>query len=156
MSLSAYNPVSGANFLSDDEEGSLKTLSSDDRSPTYTDYIAGVILTNGLAVMSLNVAVYVTSLSGLLLPFWVFGSAAASYLVSSRTTRGHLMVGVKTAVASTIVGILMIPAFTGAELDAVVPVLACYLVGGVLGAYLALRDRMRSLRAVSARARAQP
>ncbi len=130
-------------------------MSSDERSPTYTDYVAGIILTNGLAVMSLDVAVYISFLSGLLVPFWVFGSAAASYLVCTRTTRGHLVVGAKTAVASTIVGVLMIPAFTGAELEAVVPVLACYLVGGMLGSYLALRDRMRRLRAASARAKAQ-
>lgn len=131
-------------------------MSSDERSPTLTDYFAGVILTNGLAVMALNVAVYVSFLSGLLIPFWVVGSAAASYLVCTRTTKGHLVVGAKTAVASTIIGVLMIPAFTGAELDSVVPVLACYLVGGVSGAYLALRDRMRRLREAATSANAQP
>jgi len=131
-------------------------LSSDERSPTLTDYLAGVVLTNGLAVMALNVAVYVSFLSGLLIPFWVVGSAAASYLVCTRTTKGHLVVGAKTAVASTIMGVLMIPAFTGAEFDSVVPVLACYLVGGVSGAYLALRDRMRRLREAATSANAQP
>lgn len=131
-------------------------MSSDERSPTLTDYLAGVVLTNGLAVMALNVAVYVSFLSGLLIPFWVVGSAAASYLVCTRTTKGHLVVGAKTAVASTIMGVLMIPAFTGAEFDSVVPVLACYLVGGVSGAYLALRDRMRRLREAATSANAQP
>jgi len=114
-----------------------------ERRPTLFDYVAGAILMNGLATMALYVAVYLSLIEFLLIPLWFLAAGVSAYLVCRRTTKQHLMVGIKTAVLSIVVGVVMLPTFGSLELPQIVMVLICYLVGSFGGAYYALKQQMR-------------
>ena len=94
---------------------------------------------NGLAAM-----VIILSPSGLLdIPLWFFAAGVSAYLVCRRTMKQHLMVGIKTAALSIVLGVVMIPTFPTLELPQIVAVLICYFVGSVVGAYYALKQQLR-------------
>jgi uncharacterized membrane protein YoaK (UPF0700 family) len=103
------------------------------------DYFAGAILMNGLAAM-----VIFLSPSGLLsIPLWFFAAGVSAYLVCRRATKQHLIVGIKTAAVSIVLGVVMIPTFSTLEISQIITVLICYFVGSVVGAYYALKQQLR-------------
>ncbi len=109
-----------------------------ERHPTLFDYFAGAILMNGLAAM-----VLLLSQSGLLyIPLWFFSAGISAYLVCRRTTKQYLMVGIKIAALSIVLGVVIIPTFVSLELPQIVTVLICYFVGSVVGAYYALKQQL--------------
>jgi ABC-type transport system involved in cytochrome c biogenesis permease component len=60
-----------------------------------------------------------------------------------RTTRQHLLTGVKTAAVSTILGVPLIPLLQRLDLGNILVILACFFVGSIGGAYSALRTQLR-------------
>ena len=117
-----------------------------ERKPATFDYFAGGLLTSGLVWFWLQFISYfpdptIASLTG---PVFIAASAVSTYLVCKRTTRGHLAVGVKTALSSWLVTVLILLSF-GLELDIslILILLVCFALGGLAAAYLALKDRLR-------------
>jgi len=121
-------------------------LTNVERKPVIFDYFAGGLLTSGLVWFWLQFISYfpdptIASLTG---PVFIAASAVSAYLVCKRTTRGHLAVGVKTALSSWLVTVLILLSF-GLELDIslILILLVCFVFGGLAAAYLALKDRLR-------------
>ena len=114
-----------------------------ERKPVLFDFFAGAILTNGLSTMALYLAAYEPFFILLLIPLWCLAAAVSSYLVCKRTSRDHLIVGVKTALISIALGVITIPTFQTLDLGQIIVTLACFLVGSIGGAYVALRDQLK-------------
>jgi len=121
-------------------------LTNVERKPIIFDYFAGGLLTSCLVWFWLQFISYfpdptIASLTG---PVFIAASAVSAYLVCKRTTRGHLGVGVKTALSSWLVTVLILLSF-GLELDMnlIIILLICFVLGGLAAAYIALKDRFR-------------
>ena len=117
-----------------------------ERRPVIFDYFAGGLLTSSLVWFWLQFISYfpdptIASLTG---PVFIATSAVSAYLVCKRTTGGHLAVGVKTALSSWLITVLILLSF-GLELDMylIVILLVCFVLGGLVAAYLALKGRLR-------------
>ena len=121
-----------------------------ERTPKLFDYIAGAILTNGLATMALYLAAYEPFFQLLLIPLWCFSAGVATYLVCMRTSKGHLLIGVKTAVLSVVFGVVIIPTLENLDLGQLLIVLVCFLVGAFGGAFYALRGQLKQPKKVPA------
>ena len=94
----------------------------------------------------------VTSLPILVLaaiPVYCLGSALSAYFVCQRTSKQHLVVGAKTAIVTFFLGIFMI-GFTDFNIDLLILLFVCYLVGGVGGSYLALKKQLDRGKTISA------
>ncbi len=114
-----------------------------DRIPKLMDNLAGTILTNGLASVAIYLSLFEPFFELALIPLWCISAGVATYLVCMRTTRQHLLTGVKTAAVSIILGVLLVPTLKGLNLGSILVVLACFFVGSVGGAYYALREQLR-------------
>jgi len=121
-------------------------LTKVERRPVIFDYFAGGLLTSGLVWFWLQFNIYFPDpiISSLEWPVFIAFSTVSAYLVCKRTTRGHLGVGVKTALSSWLVTVLLLFSF-GLELEVyqIVILLICFVLGGLVAAYLALKDRFR-------------
>ena len=117
-----------------------------ERRPVVFDYFAGGLLTSGLIWFWLQFISYFTdpTIASLTGPVFIAASAVSTYLVCKRTTRGHLAVGVKTALSSWLVTVLILLSF-GLELDIslILILLVCFVLGGLVAAYITLKDRFR-------------
>lgn len=113
------------------------------RTPKFFDYFAGAILTNGLAAMAIYLAAYEPFFQYLLIPLWCLAAGISTYLVCMRTSKEHLLVGVKTAVGSIVTGFIMIPTIQDLELWVIALILVCFLIGSIGGAYYALREQLK-------------
>lgn len=117
-----------------------------ERKPVIFDYFAGGLLTSALVWFWLQFISYfpdptIASLSG---PFFIAASAASAYLVCKRTTRGQLGVGIKTALASWLMTVLILLSFgLVLEMDILITFFISFVLGGLAAAYLALRTRLR-------------
>ena len=114
-----------------------------ERSPKLFDYIAGAILTNGLAMIAIYLAAWALIFQYLLIPLWFVAAGVSTYLVCMRTTKNHLVTGAKTAVLSIILGFFMVPTMQSLDLGILGLVLVCYLVGSIGGAYYALNEQLK-------------
>lgn len=100
-------------------------------------------MTNGLGTMAIYLAVYEPFFEFLLMPLWCLAAAVSTYLVCTRTSKDHLLTGVKAAVASIAVGVVMMPTMQGLEISSLILIFVCYLVGSIIGAYYALREQLK-------------
>jgi small-conductance mechanosensitive channel len=120
-------------------------LTQAERKPVIFDYFAGGLLTSCLVWFWLQLIAYFPELPietlGL---FYIAASAASTHLVCKRTTRGQLGVGIKTALFSWVMTMLILLSF-GLELntDFMIQLIIGYLFGSMVAAYLALRSRLR-------------
>ena len=116
-----------------------------ERAPVIFDYFAAGLLTSSLVWFWLQLIAYFPQLPieslGL---FYIAASAASTYLVCRRTTRGQLGVGIKTALFSLVMTVLILLSF-GLDLntDFLIQLIIGYLFGSMVAAYLALRSRLR-------------
>jgi hypothetical protein len=118
-------------------------LTLPERTPKIFDYIAGAILTNGLAMVAVYLAAWEILFQYLLIPLWFIASGVSAYLVCMRTTRNHLVTGGKMAVLAIIMGFFMVPTLQNVDLSSLVLILVSYIVGSVGGAYYALRTQLK-------------
>ena len=118
-------------------------MAVEERKPKLIDYLAGAILTNGLATLAIYLAVFEPLFGYLLIPLWCLSAGVASYLVCIRTTKEHLLTGVKTAVISMVLGVIMVPTLSGLDLWGILLILVCFFIGSIGGAYYALRRQLR-------------
>ncbi len=114
-----------------------------DRTPKLLDYLAGAILTNGLASVAIYLAVFEPFFQYFLIPLWCLSAGIATYLVCMRTSKQHLITGAKTAVISIVLGVVMVPTLQGLELGNILLLLICFFVGSIGGAYYALREQLK-------------
>ena len=113
-----------------------------DRTPKLMDYLAGAILTNGLASVAIYLAIFHPFFQYTLIPFWCLSAGIATYLVCMRTSKQHLLTGAKTAVISILLGVIMVPTLQGLDLSSILLLLVCFFVGSIGGAYYALREQL--------------
>ena len=131
------------------------------RTPSATDYMAGAMLANGIvwiwlqALDNLN-TIFSKAPIGLLADasflIYLAGGIISSYLVCTRTTSGHLLVGLKLSALAWVISLFFVLTSPAEPtLGFVLALLACFVAGGVAGAYLALRRMLRRTGAVSPR-----
>ena len=118
-------------------------MAVEERKPKLLDYLAGAILTNGLASVAIYLAVFHVFFQYTLIPFWVLSAGIATYLVCMRTSTQHLLTGAKTAVVSIILGVIMVPTLQGLNLGSILLLLVCFFIGSIGGAYYALREQLK-------------
>ena len=53
------------------------------------------------------------------------------------------MTGVKAAVSSIALGVVMMPTMQGLEIGSLILIFACFLIGSIIGAYYALREQLK-------------
>jgi len=136
-------------------------LSEGPRNPTMTDYMAGVMLANGIVwIWAMALATFSDFFSRIpyvLLAFiayviYILGATLASYLVCKRTSSKHLVVGLKLAgLACFFSLIMMLGSTTGPTPALAIVLLVCYGAGGIAGGYLALRSELGSRKIIQDR-----
>ena len=124
-------------------------MSEEPRKPTMTDYMAGVMLANGIvwiwAMALATFSDFFSRISYIILALiayviYISGATLASYLVCKRTSSKHLAVGLKLAGLAWFFSLIMLLGSTTGPTPALAMVLlVCYGVGGVAGGYLAWR-----------------
>lgn len=134
----------------------VNLLGGERRSPILTDYIAGGLLSNSLVWLwfrllsgprGLLSGVSVKLLGSITYVVFFLAGLTASYLVCTRTMKGHLGVGVKSAGINWAIGILIVVPLASTEAGGLsIALLACYLTGGIISAYIALNLRIRRRR----------
>ncbi len=136
-------------------------MSEEPRNPTMTDYMAGVMLANGIVwIWAMALATFSDFFSRIpyvLLAFiayvmYILGSTLASYLVCKRTSSKHLVVGLKLAGLAWFFSlIMMLGSTTGPTPALAIVLLVCYGAGGIAGGYLALRSELGSRKIIQDR-----
>ena len=136
-------------------------MSEEPRNPTITDYMAGVMLANGIVwIWAMALATFSDFFSRIpyvLLAFiayvmYILGSTLASYLVCKRTSSKHLVVGLKLAGLAWFFSlIMMLGSTTGPTPALAIVLLVCYGAGGIAGGYLALRSELGSRKIIQDR-----
>ncbi len=126
------------------------------RSPILTDYIAGGLLSNSLVWFWFRLlsgpgsplsGVSVKILGSITYVVFFLAGLTASYLVCTRTMKGHLGVGVKSAGINWAISIFIVVPLASTEAAGLsIALLACYLTGGIISAYIALNVRIRRRR----------
>jgi len=120
-------------------------LTQAERKPVIFDYFAGGLLTSSMVWFWLQFIAYFPDIPieslGL---FYIAASAASTYLVCRRTTRGQLGVGLKTALASWVITVLILLSFRlELNTDFLIQLSIGYFFGSMVAAYLALRSRLK-------------
>lgn len=127
-------------------------MSNVEKAPTLTDYLAGAMLANGFVWMWAQALPYLswlplTLLSNISYIIFLSGGIVASYLVCKRASSRHLGVGLKVAAIEWIFSIILMLSITAEPtVELAITLLVCFAAGGVAGAYLALRSRLRPRR----------
>jgi hypothetical protein len=126
------------------------------KSPTLYDYLAGAILANGAILIGRvimgSIAGYFPSVptsifSDVSYMMFVAVATAVSYLVCKRTSSKHLAVGLRLAALEWMFSIVFTLSVVGQlSLNLVITFFVCFLLGAVIGAYMALRSKLRSAR----------
>ncbi|HUV34291.1 MAG TPA: hypothetical protein VMW22_05130 [Candidatus Desulfaltia sp.] len=129
------------------------------KQPNINDYVAGAMLANGVVwVWMQTLPIFIKSTDQLIVAaiaefswvIFIFGGYISSRQVCKRADEKHLLVGLKLAVVSWVMGIFIM--FTLAPMpDArlMVALLICFAAGGVLGGYMTVRARLRKRRQAS-------
>lgn len=120
------------------------------------DYLAGAILANGVIWIGL---VIMGSLAGFFpsVPTSIFSDVSyamyvavaivVSYLVCRRSSSKHLAVGLRLAALEWMFSIIFTLSAVGQlSLILVLTFFLCFLLGAIIGAYMALRSKLRSAR----------
>jgi hypothetical protein len=121
---------------------------SKSEKPTILDYVAGIMLTYGLVYIWRLTMRYLNWIPSLILAdisyiIFLIVAILSSYLVCRKTSSKHLIVGLKFSIASWAVTLLLlltneVPNLYGLAFS----LLAIFLIGGVLGAYLVLKSSL--------------
>ncbi len=129
------------------------------KQPNINDYVAGAMLANGLVwVWMQGLALFreytsqvpAALLADLSYVIYILAAYIASRQVCKRADVKHLLVGLKLAAASWVMGVFIM--FTLAqEPDAslMVALLLCFAAGCTLGGYMTVRARLKGLRKAS-------
>ena len=117
------------------------------KTPTLKDYVAGAVLANSLAWLTLGVTPFFETnpltLMQLLILTYVAGVIVAGYLVARKTFQNHTKVGLKTGLGSFVFHVYVfmgvIELITGERvlflLDHLL-ILGVFVSGGIVGAFL--------------------
>lgn len=127
-------------------------MSEGQRVPNLTDYMAGAMVANGFVWMWAQALPHLSWIPFTLLAeasyvIYLLGGIVASYLVCKRASSRQLIVGLKfAAIAWAFSIIMMLSIAAEPTVGLAVALLVCFAMGGVAGAYLALKSRLRSLK----------
>lgn len=129
------------------------------KQPNINDYVAGAMLANGVVwVWMQALPLFIKSTDHLIVAaiaefswvVFIFGGYISSRQVCKRADEKHLLVGLKLAAVSWVMGIFIM--FTLAPMPDVrlmAALLICFAAGGVLGGYMTVRVRLRRRRQAS-------
>jgi O-antigen/teichoic acid export membrane protein len=129
------------------------------KKPNINDYMAGAMLANGVVwiwMQALSVfreytiQVPAVILADISYVIYILGGYYASRQVCKRADEKHLIVGVKLAAASWVMGVFIM--FTLApepNAGLMFALLVCFAAGCVLGGYMTVRARLNRRRQVS-------
>jgi len=120
------------------------------KTPTLKDYVAGAVLANSLAWLTLGVTPFFETnpltLMQLLILTYVAGVIVAGYLVARKAFQNHIKVGLKTGLGAFVFHIYaimgVIELITGERILHLVDhllILAIFISGGLAGAFLCKR-----------------
>ena len=125
--------------------------------PNLNDYLAGAILANGFVwIWSLALGHFSdlferippVILANASYVIYLSGGIVSSYLVCKRASSGHIFVGLKLVALTWAFSIvLMLSIATEPSIGLAIVFLVIFTAGGVAGAYLALRSRLKPRRA---------
>lgn len=124
-------------------------MGDEERKPTLTDYMAGAMIANGFVWISRQALPYFkwvppVILANALYVIYLSGGIVSSYLVCIKTTSKHLLVGLKLGATAWALSLFFMLSSTLEDiLGFAFVLLVIYAAGGVAGAYLALRTRLR-------------
>lgn len=119
------------------------------RKPILLDYLAGGVLTSGLVWGWLQL---INSIPNQIVyyihaPILAVMSSISSYIVCIKTSKDHLNVGVRTALSSWLFSVLFFLIFAFEfDLNFLLILLVSYMVGGLGGAYIALKEANQRLK----------
>lgn len=132
------------------------TLTQSKKNPTGNDYFAGAMLANGIvwvwmqalslfrAQTSLISSKLLTDISFIV---YILGAYLAVTQVGKRTNTQHLIVGLKTAIFSWVMAIvIMLTMAAEPTFSLAIALLVCFLAGGILGGYMLVRKRLEARR----------
>lgn len=137
----------------DEEIDNIKnTLNQSKKNPTGNDYFAGAMFANGIVwvwMQALSLFRAQTSLipSKFLADISFIVYILAVYLavlqVGKRTDSQHLIVGLKTAIFSWVMAVvIMVTMAAEPTFSLAISLLVCFLSGGILGGYMLVRKRL--------------
>jgi len=117
------------------------------KTPTFKDYLAGAVLANSLAWLTLGVTAFFEIdppiLVQILFLTYMLGATIAGYLVTRKAFQNHLKVGLKTGLGSFVFHIYVfmgvLELITGRRVLHLVDhllILAIFVSGGFVGAFL--------------------
>lgn len=128
-------------------------MQADDGQPDLSDFIAGAMLANGIvwiwlqglsALRGFFSRVPVGLLADISFVIYLLSGMVASYQVCRKASSNHLVVGVKFALVAWALSIfIMLSMVTEPSMGMATVLLVCFAGGGVVGAYLSLRSRLR-------------
>ena len=126
------------------------------RQPDLNDYIAGAMLANGIVWTWLQMLssmrnffsrIPVGILADASFVIYLLSGIVASYQVCKRASSGHLVAGVKFAAFAWGLSLLIILSMVSEpSIGMATTLLACFVAGGIAGAYLSLRSALRQKR----------
>ncbi len=132
-------------------------MQAEEGQPDLSDYIAGAMLANGIvwiwlqglsAMRGFFSKVPVGLLADISFVIYLLSGIAASYQVCRKASSNHLVVGVKFALFAWGLSLfIMLSMVTDPSMGMAIVLLVCFAGGGIAGAYLSLRSRLRRPRA---------
>ena len=138
--------------MDDDNE---KPATPVERKPTTNDYLAGATLANGIvwiwnqalgAMPNIFSQVHPSILANISYVVYLLGAILAANQVCRRASSKHLIVGIKSALFSWALSLLvMLSMAPNPAIGLALSLLLCFLAGGVVGAYLIIRSRLNKL-----------
>jgi len=124
-----------------------------DGAPNFNDYMAGAMISNGVIwIWGQFVGTFEGFFSGipagiladLSYLLYLFVTIVASMLVCSRASSGHLIVGARFAGTAWVLSLLiMVTTAPDPSLGLAFALLLIFAMGGIAGAYIIIRRRMR-------------
>ena len=131
-------------------------MSNPENKPSNADYIAGALFTNGLVGIwyliisrfsDLFSRIPTIFLVDITLLIYILSGAIAAYQVCKKTSVNQTLVGLKLALLTWGLYILLIPTLISeiSSGEAVI-FLFCFIAGGLSGAYLAIKSKLRKLK----------
>jgi hypothetical protein len=124
------------------------------RKPTTNDYLAGAMLANGIlwiwnqalgTMPNLFSQVPPGILADITYVIYLIAAIVASNQVCTRASSKHLIVGIKSALLSWVLSLLiMLSMAPNPTVGLTLSLLLCFLAGGVVGAYLIIRSRLNN------------
>jgi hypothetical protein len=118
-------------------------LSNEERKPSTTDYMAAAALAYGIVYFWIKLKMVVGMPNLLAYPAFYLAGLVPSYLVCRRADSAHLVVGIKSSLASWGFTAVTLLAFVeGPSLAFFGILLICLVLGGVTASYLALKQSL--------------